>query len=161
MREQIIQVVEQSPGIHFRGLTRELECSPSTVDYHFERTESLKDRDIRGYRRIYPAKVPEAYENSLAALNHPVRARILYSIEEKNLNGFSDIENQVDISKSTLSSHMSVLSDAELVEVEKRGNRKYYEVSSPLRRSIRKFTTLALREMESNFAEMWGSSRNV
>jgi DNA-binding transcriptional ArsR family regulator len=155
MKQEIIEAVEQSPGIHFRGLTREIDCSPSTIDYHFKRTDKLKDRDIRGYRRLYPVEVPEDYESSLAALNHPVRARILYGIERKDLKGFSDIEDAVDVSKSTLSTHMNVLSEAELVEVEKRGNRKFYTVSNPVRKSIREFTTSTLREMESNFIEMW------
>lgn len=161
MKDQIIEAVEQSPGIHFRGLTRELGCSPSTIEYHFERTDRLKDRNIRGYRRLYPEGLPEEYESSLAALNHPVRSRILYGIEEKGLKGFSDIEGQVDVSKSTLSSHMAVLSQAGLVEVEKRGNRKYYEVSTSVRSAIKKFTTMALDEMESNFIDMWDSSENV
>ncbi len=155
MRQELVRTVENSPGIHFRAVTREMECSPSTVDYHFERTDRLRDRDIRGYRRFYPVEVSEEHDSSLAALNHPVRSKILYSIQEKNMRGFSDIMKVVDLSKSTLSSHISVLTEADLVKVDEQGNRKYYDASDPVKKAFDRFDTLSLRKMESNFIDMW------
>lgn len=155
MKQEIIETVQHSPGIHFRCLTRELDISPSTVDYHFERTDELRDRDIRGYRRIYPVDVSKRHDSSLAALNHPLRSRVLYSIEKEDIRGFSEIHELVDVSKSTLSTHINVLSDADLVRVEKKGNRKYYDVSDPVRDAFRNFTTFKLDDMESKFIDMW------
>ena len=155
MRQELVQTVEKSPGIHFRAVTREMGCSPSTVDYHFDRTDQLKDRDIRGYRRFYPVEVSEEYYSSLAALNHPVRSKIIYSIQEKDMRGFSDIKKVVDLSKSTISSHISVLTEADLLEVDEQGNRKYYDTSDPVQKAFNRFETLSLRKMESNFIDMW------
>ncbi|MFB6203136.1 MAG: metalloregulator ArsR/SmtB family transcription factor [Candidatus Nanohaloarchaea archaeon] len=155
MKTRIEKAVEDSPGIHFRGLKREVGCSVSTLEHHLRNDSNIKDTKIRSYRRVYPASVPERYYSALAAMNHERRGKILWMVENGEEVAFGDIAERMDSSRSTVSHHLKILADDNLVEEESRGRTKIFSTSGRVHTAFRKYTTNMVKEMSGNFTEMW------
>lgn len=157
MRTAILDTVRDSPGIHLRALTRDLDCSTSTVEYHLDQSSQLRDRRIRGYLRLYPVTVPERLENPLAALNNKTRGPLLLNLHEHDELGFTDLVARIDKSPSTVSNHLGILEDAELVTKTKNGREKYYEAENVVREAIRQHRPGLLDRWTDNFISLWDS----
>lgn len=155
MKSTVMDAVRDNPGIHFRGLQREAGCAASTVDYHVTTTAQLRDREIRGYRRIYPAEVPERFENPLAALNHEPRGALLYLIHREDVAGFSTLHGRMGQSKATISHHLNILHDADLIAVEEVGRRKRYRNRPIVSNTITDHRPSILDRLAGNFISVW------
>ncbi|MFB6114881.1 MAG: ArsR family transcriptional regulator, partial [Candidatus Nanohalobium sp.] len=118
MRQKINSTVREKPGIHFRELQRDVGCSSTTLNHHLPELE-VKEREIHGYRRLYPEEVPEEMERPLAALNHSVRGRMLYYIGEEATP--SGLVEKLDVSKSTVSTHLKILREDGVISEESEG----------------------------------------
>ncbi|MFB6242126.1 MAG: winged helix-turn-helix transcriptional regulator [Candidatus Nanosalina sp.] len=152
MRHEIRDHIQENPGIHLRELKRNLDCTSTTLNYHIDRLE-VKDRKIRGYRRLYPREIPEEMERPLAALNHDVRGPMLYYIN--NGTPHSELSGKLDLSKSTVSSHLSVLSEDGLVKERKKGRRKKLSVSENSIEALNHYAARILDDASEGFIEMW------
>lgn len=152
MKQEILQTVQQSPGIHFREVQRQIGCSSTTLNYHIEDLE-LKERNIRGYRRFYPQQVSEELERPLAALNHDVRGLMLSEMQD----GVSQKElvETLDLSKATVSSHIKVLREDGVVEEEKDGRSKKIFPSPKALKTLNQYAGTVLDEASEGFIEMW------
>jgi len=68
--------------------------------------------------------------NSLfRALNDPTRRQILELLRESDLTA-GDIANQFDMTKPSISHHLDLLKQAELVSADKRGQFIYYSLNT-------------------------------
>lgn len=152
MKNQVLSEVKENPGIHFRQLQRNLDCTSTTLNYHLDRL-NLRDRKIRGYRRIYPGDLSEELERPLAALNHSVRGPMIYYISEGD--SASELVEKLDVSKSTVSSHLKVLNEDGLVNEEKEGRSKKLSVSEKSLKAINRYSSELLDEASDGFIEMW------
>lgn len=152
MRRQVAHQVQEKPGIHLRQLQRELDCTSTTVNYHLDRLD-VKERKIHGYRRFYPSDTPEELELPLAALNHEARGPMLYHI--RNGSSPSQLVEELDVSKSTVSSHLKVLDEDGLIEEEMNGRRKELSVSENALKALERYSSKFLDEASEGFIEMW------
>lgn len=152
MRQRIARQVQETPGIHLRELQRKIGCTSTTVNYHLDRID-VKEREIHGYRRLYPSDIPENMELPLAALNHSVRGPMLYHI--RNGSSPTDLVEDLDISKSTVSSHLKILEEDGLVQEEKQGRRKELSISENALKAIDRHASRLLEEASEGFIEMW------
>jgi len=149
MKAQIIDQVDSTPGIHFRKLQREVGCSKSTLNYHIGRVESLEDQKIRGYRRIFNSEVSKSDRNALAALNHSPRGEIIYYIDEGE-HTLKQISGKVDRSAPTISHHLKVLQDAELVE-----KKDSYVLNRSAAKAVKRYASDILDSRVDGFIRMW------
>ncbi|MFQ3308083.1 MAG: putative transcriptional regulator [Candidatus Nanohaloarchaea archaeon] len=149
MKQQIISQVEAKPGIHFRKLQRELDCSKSTVNYHISNIEDLEEEKIRGYRRFYPSKIKEEDRNILAALNHSPRGEILYELQQKHQK-LTTISENVDKSPATVSQHLDILKNAGLVD-----KRNKYRLKNRTTEKVKQYSSRILEGRVDNFIDMW------
>lgn len=152
MKNQVLSEVKESPGIHFRELQRNLDCTSTTLNYHLDRLD-LRDRKIRGYRRIYPQNISEDLERPLAALNHSVRGPMVYHIKEGDSP--KELVEKLDVSKSTVSSHLKILNEDGLVNEEKEGRSKELSVSEKSLKAINRYASDLLDEASDGFIDMW------
>lgn len=157
MRTAILDTVRDSPGIHLRALTRDLDCSTSTIEYHLDQSDQLRDRHIRGYLRLYPVTIPEQLENPLAALNNKTRGPLLLHLYEHDKLGFSDLAARIDKSPSTVSNHLGILEDADLVTTSKNGREKYYQPEKIVSQALRQHRPGLLDRWTDNFISLWDS----
>lgn len=66
----------------------------------------------------------------LKVLSDSTRFSILKLLEQKSMSS-PELEERLDRSQSTVSKHLKILSEANLIASERRGRRKYYEVKNP------------------------------
>jgi len=152
VRAKIAQAIDSNPGIHLRGLERKLDCSTTTLEYHLEFLP-VKQREIRNYRRIYPDYIPERLELPLANLNHDKRGPMIYYIGEGR--GLGELPGLLDVSRSTVSSHLKVLEEDGIVSTEKDGRKKSIELSSDAVKAVKSYASEVLDTRVENFIDMW------
>ena len=77
-------------------------------------------------------------QDTLKALNDPVRRKILDLLKEKPLP-VGDILSQLDITGATLSHHLKILKEAGLVTSNRDGNFLIYEINTSVMEDIMKW----------------------
>jgi ArsR family transcriptional regulator len=80
----------------------------------------------------------EDLANVMRALGHPVRLSILRILAEKQANSCccTDVTQCLPLAQSTVSQHIKVLLDANLVEREARGTRNCYKLREDRLRAL-------------------------
>lgn len=152
MKQEILQTVEQNPGTHFREIQRETGCSSTTLNHHLS-SLNLKERKIHGYRRFYPQNISQDLEIPLAALNHEVRGLMLYKMHE----GISqkELSEEIGKSKSTVSTHLTVMREDGLIKEETEGRSKILYPSRDAFKALNSYASQILDEPSENFIDMW------
>jgi len=152
VKARIVETVRSNPGIHFRQLKREIDCSSTTLDYHLERSR-LEDEHIRGYRRIFPPDIQEDLHGPLAALNHDTRGRIVRVVDEQDRN-LSSIAEAITKSVSTVSHHLTILEEDDVLDVAREGRSTVYSTTNITRRALDRYDAV-LKEASDRFIAMW------
>jgi predicted transcriptional regulator len=152
MKARIVEAVRSNPGIHFRELKREVDCSSTTLDYHLERSR-LEDEHIRGYRRIFPPDIQESLHDPLAALNHDTRGDIVRVVDEKDRN-LSSIADVIAKSVSTVSHHLDILKDDGVLAVSRDGRSTVYSTTGITRQALDRYDSI-LEQASDRFIAMW------
>lgn len=67
-----------------------------------------------------------------AALAHPLRRQLLQRLQREGELSAGDLAESVDVSKPTLSHHLKLLTQAGLVDRERRGSFVYYRINQSL-----------------------------
>ncbi|MFI3141127.1 MAG: autorepressor SdpR family transcription factor [Clostridia bacterium] len=70
-----------------------------------------------------------SFQKTLKALSDPTRRKIMDLLKEGNLTA-GEITEQFSISGASISHHLSILKDANLVLDEKKGKYIYYEINA-------------------------------
>ncbi|MDX1611844.1 MAG: ArsR family transcriptional regulator, partial [Candidatus Thermoplasmatota archaeon] len=129
MREQVLGAIEHFPGIHFRGIARELETSTALVRYHLQALEeegAVRREEVGGYTRYFPAQDYEALTEEeremLNVLRQERPLEIVLALLELGAMQHKDILEIVGGSKGTLTYHLNKLIDAGVVYKVARGD---------------------------------------
>jgi predicted transcriptional regulator len=121
-RATIFETVAGSPGINLASLVESTEMPASTVRYHvriLEHEDLLTAAKIRGRKRFFP---PEAADVELAAaLEEEATVEVIDALQRLEPATGSTLATSLDKDPSTISHHLSRLSDAGLVERERDG----------------------------------------
>lgn len=134
-RRAIYQQIADAPGIHFRGLLEELEYAQGTLQYQLRWLADdglIEASDDGKYTRYYPAAdFDEADRTVMNALRREYSRRILAHLLDEGPLSTSELSDRLDKADSTVSWHLSNLSDADLVTKERHGRSVAYEISDP------------------------------
>lgn len=152
MKQEILQTVEQNPGMHFREIQRQTGCSSTTLNHHLN-SLNLKERKIHGYRRFYPENISEDLEVPLAALNHEVRGLMLYKMQQGIRQ--KELSEEIGKSKSTVSTHLKVMKEDGLIEEKTEGRSKILYPSRDALKALNSYASQMLDDTSESFIEMW------
>jgi predicted transcriptional regulator len=134
-RRAIYQRIADTPGIHFRALLEDLEYAQGTLQYQLRwlADEGLVEVSDDGkYTRYYPAAdFDEADREVMNALRREYSRRILGHLLVDGPLSTSDLSDRLEKADSTVSWHLSNLSEADLVTKERDGRRVVYDVTDP------------------------------
>lgn len=134
-RRALYQYVADNPGVHFRALLDEFGYAKGTIQYQLRwlADEDLVEVSDDGkYTRYYPtAEFGEADRTVMNALRRKYSRRILAHLLADGPLSTTELSDRLDKSKSTISWHLSNLSEAALVTKERDGRSVVYEVSDP------------------------------
>ncbi|MFC7059067.1 winged helix-turn-helix transcriptional regulator [Halovenus salina] len=134
-RRALYQHIADNPGVHFRALTAEFEYAKGTIQYQLRwlADEGLINESSDGkYTRYYPtADFDEADRTVMNALRREYSRRVLAHLLAEGPLSTTELGERLDKAKSTVSWHLSNLSEAELVTKERKGRRVVYDVADP------------------------------
>lgn len=119
VRGEVHQHIETHPGVHFNELVRRLDIATGQAQYHIDRLTDagkLTSEKLRG-RTHYFANGYETWEQRTIALLRRETARniIIYTLEEGDVSA-TELTEEFDIARSTVSWHVSTLVDAGIAE---------------------------------------------
>lgn len=92
------------------------------------RDEILKD--VEGDTTSVMDKNIQEASNSLKAIAHPIRLKILCILDNEELS-VQEIVQQVGTSQSNISKHLSLLRDKNILDTRKEENKVMYHISNP------------------------------
>lgn len=124
VRSDVVDVATRLPGVKLPDVVRSVDASSGSVRYHvrvLEREDHLATATVWGATRLYPADVEESTFELHAALRDDSRSSVLRAIEGADPATPTSIAEQIDRAPSTVSHHLSLLENADLVERERSG----------------------------------------
>lgn len=123
MRQRILALVREFPGLHLREIARQLDTSVALVEYHAPALEEKGlihlERDQR-YLRLYPERGSERLtpneRRHVAVLRQELPLQVcLRLLDADGPLRHGELVDSLGISKSKLSFHLNKLTDAGLV----------------------------------------------
>jgi len=134
-RREIYQRVVDAPGTHFRALFDDLEYAKGTLQYHLHQLadeDLIEVSDDGQYTRYYPAAdFDDADQRVMNALRREYSRRILARLLAEGALSTTELSERLGKSQSTVSWHLSNLTDAGLLEKARDGRSVIYEVTDP------------------------------
>jgi len=130
-RVRIKLLVSLQPGLHLRELQRQIGISFSSTRYHVNRlaTEGEIDRvEDKGYSRIYPAGTEYKDKILLSLIRRKTDHKILSCLLSENSLSQQRLGDLTGLSKSTISEHLTTLSELEVVRIGLSKERRVFEL---------------------------------
>lgn len=119
-RTHIFDLIKEKPGIHFREILRELDIKQGVLSYHInflEKKEYVRSVQDGIYRRFYLFDQKIEYKLTLTA----IQQNILMMIERNPGITQTLISRNLGKNRMVINYHISLLSDAGIVEKEREG----------------------------------------
>ncbi|MBN2154627.1 MAG: winged helix-turn-helix transcriptional regulator [Candidatus Lokiarchaeota archaeon] len=127
-RSKIIDLIIDSPGIHFNELLRQTELSPGNLVWHLDVLETYR---IIGKKNVgqYLIYFPYYEHNPMSNINiklskSDTTLQILSLIEENPGTYANEIADKLDLDHKTVKYHIEKLKENELIEDKKIGRKK-------------------------------------
>lgn len=127
VRKRVYDAVRRYPGIHVRGLERNLGISAPLAQYHLRRLEEagyVESHEQSGYSRYYPtskgksARVTREDLPLVGVLREEVPLHVTLLLLDHGPMTHTELVEQLGIAKSTVSYHLAKLTDVGLIERE-------------------------------------------
>lgn len=119
-RQEIHEVVEDHPGIHFRELGRVVGLSPGNLEHHLrklERAGMLRAYKTNGHRCLFvPGTVDPAVEQALVEVKSRGARTIVDELVREPARGVRALARRAGLAASTVSHHVDRLEEEGLVE---------------------------------------------
>jgi len=132
IRERIFQFIDESPGIRYRELLRITGLTNGVLSYHLNLLNNSGKVKINRVNdrvtRYFSHDVPIDEFNLIGLFRKPTTRKIITYILESETCGFNDIVVHTNKVPSTISWHLSKLTDANIIKVRKQNEFKYYEI---------------------------------
>ena len=129
-QRDIYHYIQDNPGTHLRKISRELDCSLSTLRYHLDFLEqkglivSSKERNLKVY---FAAGELGSKDKKISPLLQQKRFRdiILVILLNPGLT-HENISEKLSLKPSTLSKYIKILEERQIIEHERVGREKRY-----------------------------------
>ena len=118
-RNEILDCVDDNPGIHFNELVRSVSLATGQVQYHMYRLledGEIDDADLYGRTHFYPTGFPEEDRGALALLRRETAREIVVYLVENGESRPDDVADALGIARSTFEWHAGRLAEQGLVE---------------------------------------------
>ncbi len=138
MRDRVLAAIQDFPGIHFRGIVRELDTSTALVRYHIQHL--IDDGEIRqvqvgGYTRYFPVEeyreLTDEEKEMLNVLRQEKPLEIVLELLELGSMQHKDLHELTGGSKGTLTYHLNKLVDAGIVRRVPSGEDRGFHLEDP------------------------------
>jgi predicted transcriptional regulator len=161
-RNKVYQIIEASPGLHFRELQRRSGLAVGALQYHLDTLQKNhlirveKQGRFNRYFSVRGAQLGEQEKTISVLRQESARKIILFLLEKKQANNF-DIANVSKLSASTVSWHLTKLVEAGIVSEKRAGRQKLFFVSNPQQTAqlLVSYKKTFFDELVDNFVDTW------
>ncbi|MFW6038525.1 MAG: winged helix-turn-helix transcriptional regulator [Candidatus Saliniplasma sp.] len=130
VRRDIFDKISKYPGTYLREIQSDLDLPMGQVEYHLNYLEEegiLSSKMADNKKRYFvDEEVDYPDRRIISVLRQRIPRLVLLKLLNEEQAGFSDILEDVDISKSTLSFHLKKLVETGLIDFKKEGRRKIF-----------------------------------
>lgn len=160
-RRKIYERIGKVPGIHFRELNRRLKIPMGVIEYHLKYLEDheliVSRREGRYKRYFIIGKLGSRDKELLALLRQKMPRHILMHLLLHPKTSHKKLRKLLSISASTLSFHLSKLTDADLIDQVKAGRKFQYIVKDEelISRALIRFKEGFIDDVVNDFVQTW------
>jgi len=160
-RKRIFDLIENSPGIHFREISRRLEIPMGVVEYHINymlKRDMIVARMEGRYKRYYTeGKIGSKEKRVLAFLRKDVPRAIIMFLMLNPGARHRDLKAELGISGSTLSFHLKKMIKKEVILEEGDGGTKKFHVVDPetVSRTLIIYKKSFMDDLVDSFTDTW------
>ncbi len=137
-RRSIFDIIQDHPGLHMREIARRCELKLSLVEYHIRtlvKNDLLISTKEEGYRRFYISEnvkngrigLSSKQKKMLHVLRQDVPLNITAILIEKGMCPHKEILEELNVSASTLSYHLSKMRSAGIIKRVRTSDGKGFE----------------------------------
>lgn len=143
VRKRIYDVINESPGLHFREVQRRTNLAVGSLQYHLDYLQKhhiLKTQAEGKFVRYYTVRGPQVNEphdvnqqgqKTMAFLRHEsTRKIILFLLKETKANN-ERIAGELQLSPSTISWHLDKLVENGIITRERQGRKTFFAIVNP------------------------------
>ena len=162
VRRELHDLIEASPGLHFREVQRRTGLAVGSLQYHLEYLE--KKHMIRAERqgkfvRYFTVRGQQLGEQqtTMALLRQRSPRKIILTVLQKGpINNFA-LAQEAGLSPSTTSFHTTKLVDAGVLQKKRSGKETHYfiEDKDGVARLLKQYRSTFVDELVDNFVEIW------
>ena len=133
-RRKIFDILQKNPGLHLSKIAELLQMRVSHVEYHLnflEKHDIITTEKETGYKRFYiKGTIGTQDKKYLSILRQKTLLYIILYLLKNNTVQHKDILENVTVSASTLSYHLNKLVKHNIVEVQRYGENKGYQLKN-------------------------------
>ena len=129
--EKILKIIQDTPGIHIRGIMKESGFENGVVVHYLRQLEEkgkIKSQKQPKYRRYYAIDVTEDEFPIIRNMRKPTKKEVLFQILVEGNPSFKELILKIDKSPATLSWNLSELIDEGIIEKCKKDGKPCYRV---------------------------------
>ena len=111
-RERIADRISETPGVHFRGLVRDLDLAPGQVQYHLRRLEAndrVEPTTVRGRTHYFPPETEPTRRRAVALLRRETARDAVAVLARSGPTPPAEVADELDVARSTLEHHLEAL----------------------------------------------------
>ena len=128
-RQEIRNLIESKPGIHFTEIVRGLSLANGNATHHLgvmERNGYIRSRKIGTHKCYFPPAYDVHQLITIASLTD-VQKRILNTVAERTTEGISetDLANLLGLSQQRVNYNVRILKGYGLITIQRKGKRCY------------------------------------
>jgi predicted transcriptional regulator len=160
-RKRIFDLIENSPGIHFREISRRLDIPMGVVEYHINymlKRDMIIARMEGRYKRYYTeGKIGSKEKRVLAFLRKDVPRTIIMYLMLNPGARHRELKAELGISGSTLSFHLKKMIKKEVLEEAGEGGTKKFYVVDPdtVSRPLIIYKKTFMDDLVDSFTDTW------
>ncbi|MBN1538556.1 MAG: winged helix-turn-helix transcriptional regulator [Candidatus Thermoplasmatota archaeon] len=160
-RRMIYDIIESSPGIHFREISRRLDIPMGVVEYHINymlKRDMIVARKEGRYKRYYTeGKIGSNEKKVLAFLRKDAPRAIIMHLMLNPGARHRDLKRELGISGSTLSFHLKKMLRKDVIREEEEGGHKRFHVVDPetVSRTLIIYKRSFMDDLVDSFTDTW------
>lgn len=160
-RQKIYDLIQSSPGLHFREIQRRTGLATGSLQYHLEYLEKkhlIRQVKEKKFSRFYLVREPFYEEKEMGALRQESSRKImLFLLQKKRGASNKQISKAIELSPSTTSWHLENLFAKGLLAKKRRGKKIIYSLVDPQKAAevLVSYRKSFFDEMVDNFATVW------
>ena len=130
-REKILKTIQDTPGIHVRGLIDKTGFENGVIVHYLRQLEEqgkIKSQKRPRYLRYYPVDVADEEIPVIRNMRKPTKKQVLFQVLVEGTPSFQDLTLKINKASGTISWNLSTLIEEGVIEKCKKDGKQCYRI---------------------------------